>query len=107
MRTRVDPEEVAELLRGCTMELKSRGRIHSLVIVWSRVHEADLPIALDTPLLLLPFRPTSDQSAARTFIRNFFVPPAGQGYLRGHELQHELRLTEPMVRTSSWSLSSG
>ena len=27
-RTRVDPEEVAELLHGCTAELKLRGRIH-------------------------------------------------------------------------------
>ena len=26
LRTRVDPEEVFELLRGCTQELKSRGR---------------------------------------------------------------------------------
>lgn len=25
LRTRVDPEEVAELLRGCTAEIKSRG----------------------------------------------------------------------------------
>jgi hypothetical protein len=25
LRTRVDPEEVVELLRGCTQELKSRG----------------------------------------------------------------------------------
>lgn len=25
LRTRVDPEEVAELIRGCTTELKSRG----------------------------------------------------------------------------------
>jgi hypothetical protein len=31
LRTRVDPEEVVELLKGCTQELKSRGqctRIH-------------------------------------------------------------------------------
>jgi len=26
LRTRVDPEEVVELLRGCTQELKSRGQ---------------------------------------------------------------------------------
>jgi hypothetical protein len=25
LRTRVDPEEVVELLKGCTVELKSRG----------------------------------------------------------------------------------
>jgi hypothetical protein len=51
------------------------------------------------PFLLLPFRPTSDPSAARTFIRHYFdntsVP------LRGWELEQELRLTEPMVRGKS------
>ncbi|KAG9237347.1 hypothetical protein BJ875DRAFT_438507 [Amylocarpus encephaloides] len=76
-RTTVEPEEVQELLRGCTLELKSR--------------------ALDVPLLLLPFRPTSDPSAARNFIRHFFdrsVP------LYGEALAHELRLTEPMVLCS-------
>ncbi|CZS98853.1 related to morphogenesis-related protein MSB1 [Rhynchosporium agropyri] len=75
MRTSVDPEEVQELLRGCTLELKSR--------------------ALDTPFLLLPFRPTSDPSAARSFVRNFF----DRG-LKGEMLAQELRLTEPMVLCS-------
>lgn len=28
-RTRVDPEEVAELLHGCTAEIKSRGMSHA------------------------------------------------------------------------------
>lgn len=28
-RTRVDPEEVAELLHGCTAEIKSRGMSHT------------------------------------------------------------------------------
>ncbi|PQE20349.1 hypothetical protein CJF30_00001656 [Rutstroemia sp. NJR-2017a BBW] len=72
-RTSVEPEEIQELVRGCTVELKSR--------------------ALDTPFLLLPFRPTSDPSAARTFIRNFF----DRGNLRGDALAQELLLTEPMV----------
>jgi hypothetical protein len=27
LRTRVDPEEVVELLKGCTQELKSRGAV--------------------------------------------------------------------------------
>lgn len=49
--------------------------------------------ALDTPFLLLPFRPTSDPSAARTFIRHFF----DRGQLHGAALEQELRLTEPMV----------
>ncbi|KAI9835689.1 MAG: hypothetical protein M1819_001866 [Sarea resinae] len=76
-RSDVHPEEVQELLRGCTQEMKSR--------------------ALDTPFLLLPFRPDSDPSAARTFIRNFFNQVAGKAELRGGQLQHELRLTDPMV----------
>ncbi|KAH9212733.1 hypothetical protein DL95DRAFT_174712 [Leptodontidium sp. 2 PMI_412] len=74
-RVTVDPEEVQELLRGCTLELKSR--------------------ALDTPFLLLPFRPTSDPSAARSFVRNFF-----ERGLYGEMLAQELRLTEPMVLCS-------
>jgi hypothetical protein len=58
-------------------------------------------LALDMPFMLLPFRPTSDPSAARTFIRNFF--DKGQA-LHGDYLTQELRLTEPMVKSySSWS----
>ncbi|KAH6609280.1 hypothetical protein Trco_002626 [Trichoderma cornu-damae] len=73
-RTTVEPEEIRELLRGCTEELKSRG--------------------LDHPFFLLPFRPTSNPSAVRTFIRNFFSqePPIG-----GEALLQELRMAEPMV----------
>ncbi len=51
-------------------------------------------IALDMPFLLLPFRPTSDPSAARTFIRNYFDRAQS---LYGEVLAQELRLTEPMV----------
>ncbi|CAL3972307.1 hypothetical protein PZA11_004544 [Diplocarpon coronariae] len=76
-RTSVDPEEVQELLRVCTVELKSR--------------------ALDTPFLLLPFRPTSDPSAARSFVRSFFNRSQR---LHGEMLAQELRLTEPMVLCS-------
>ncbi|KAL3425331.1 morphogenesis protein [Phlyctema vagabunda] len=87
-RTTVDPDEIQELCRGCTLELKSR--------------------ALDTPFLLLPFRPTSDPSAARTFIRRFF--DKGQR-LYGATLEQELRLTEPMVLCSvvkwCWSRLAG
>ncbi|RFU74255.1 hypothetical protein TARUN_7980 [Trichoderma arundinaceum] len=73
-RKTVEPEEIRELLRGCTEELKSRG--------------------LDHPFFLLPFRPTSNPSAVRTFIRNFFSqdPP-----ISGEVLLQELRMTEPMV----------
>ncbi|KAI9698449.1 MAG: hypothetical protein M1836_004030 [Candelina mexicana] len=79
LRKELDPEEIHELLRGCTQEMKSR--------------------ALDTPFLLLPFRPTSDPGAAKTFVRNFFNATAeNSGHFRGEHLKQELRLTEPMVR---------
>ncbi|KFX88193.1 hypothetical protein O988_09126, partial [Pseudogymnoascus sp. VKM F-3808] len=87
-RTSVEAEEVQELLKGCTIELKSR--------------------ALDVPFFLLPFRPTSDPSAARTFIRNYFD---GKHALHGEGLLQELRLTEPMVLCSvvkwCWSRLAG
>ncbi|KFY87465.1 hypothetical protein V500_06940 [Pseudogymnoascus sp. VKM F-4518 (FW-2643)] len=87
-RTSVEAEEVQELLKGCTIELKSR--------------------ALDVPFFLLPFRPTSDPSAARTFIRNYFD---GKQALHGDNLLQELRLTEPMVLCSvvkwCWSRLAG
>ncbi|KAI0178566.1 DUF1708-domain-containing protein [Hypoxylon sp. FL1284] len=73
-RTSVDPEEIQELVGRCTEELKAR--------------------ALDLPFLLLPFRPTSDPSAVRTFIRHYF--DAAQN-VRGEALARELRMTEPMV----------
>ncbi|OLN84364.1 Morphogenesis-related protein MSB1 [Colletotrichum chlorophyti] len=73
-RKTVEPEEIQDLIKRCTEELKSR--------------------ALDHPFLLLPFRPTSDPSAVRTFIRHFFD---GNQPLRGEFLSQELRMTEPMV----------
>lgn len=51
--------------------------------------------ALDLPFLLLPFRPTSDPSAVRTFVRHFFDHTQP---VRGDSLAQELRMTEPMVR---------
>ena len=48
------------------------------------------------PFLLLPFRPASDPSAARTFIRNFFSLERGS-VLEGEALMQELRMTEPPV----------
>ncbi|KAJ5725827.1 uncharacterized protein N7483_007184 [Penicillium malachiteum] len=57
--------------------------------------------ALDTPFLLLPFRPSSDPSAARTFIRNYFNQSFDQGApVSGDGLMQELRLNEPMVLCS-------
>lgn len=67
-----------------------------------------LTTALDVPFFLLPFRPTSDPSAARTFIRNFFD---SKQHMRGDYLAQELRLTEPMVLCSvvkwCWSRLAG
>ncbi|KAI1433831.1 hypothetical protein GGR50DRAFT_665970 [Xylaria sp. CBS 124048] len=74
-RTSVDPDEVQDLVHRCTVELKSR--------------------ALDIPFLLLPFRPTSDPSAVRTFIRHFFDHENHS--MHGEALSQELRMTEPMV----------
>ncbi|CAI7671190.1 unnamed protein product [Penicillium manginii] len=80
-RTEVSPEEVADLVRGCSQELKAR--------------------ALNVPFLLLPFRPTSDPSAARTFIRNYFNQSFERGApVAGDGLMQELRLNEPMVLCS-------
>ncbi|KAL2270204.1 hypothetical protein VTJ83DRAFT_2388 [Remersonia thermophila] len=77
-RKSVEPEEVQELIRLGTEELKSRG--------------------IELPFLLLPFRPTSDPSGVRTFIRHFFDGKDGAGVaLRGEALAQELRMTEPMV----------
>ncbi|POR38978.1 Morphogenesis-like protein MSB1 [Tolypocladium paradoxum] len=73
-RKTVEPEEIHELLHCCTEELKARG--------------------LDLPFLLLPFRPTSDPSAVRTFIRHFFDHAFA---FKGDALLQELRMTEPMV----------
>lgn len=56
------------------------------------------PTALDIPFFLLPFRPTSDPSAVRTFVRHFFDKQNGGPAIRGEALQQELRMTEPMVR---------
>ncbi|KAI5798813.1 hypothetical protein EDC01DRAFT_16569 [Geopyxis carbonaria] len=89
LRTEVAPEEVQELLRGCTHEVKLRG--------------------LSTPFLLLPYRPNTDTSAARTLIRSFFNPQSEP--LTGAFLQQELRLTEPEVLCSAikwcWSRLPG
>ncbi|KAH6619549.1 hypothetical protein B0J18DRAFT_247732 [Chaetomium sp. MPI-SDFR-AT-0129] len=76
-RKTIEPDEVQQLLRFCTEELKAR--------------------ALDLPFLLLPFRPTSDPSAVRTFVRHFFDGKDGGQLIRGEALAQELRMTEPMV----------
>ncbi|PKY08033.1 hypothetical protein P168DRAFT_7250 [Aspergillus campestris IBT 28561] len=80
-RTEVAPEEVQDLLRACTKELKAR--------------------ALQIPFLLLPFRPSSDASAARSFIRNYFDQSFKNGApVTGETLSRELRLSDPTVLCS-------
>ncbi|EMR69007.1 putative morphogenesis protein [Eutypa lata UCREL1] len=76
-RSSVEPEEIQELVRRCTEELKARG--------------------LDIPFLLLPFRPTSDPSAVRNFVRHFFDHETHN--LSGEALAQELRMAEPMPRS--------
>jgi hypothetical protein len=50
--------------------------------------------------VLLPFRPTSDTSASRNFVRNFFKAAyEGNRQYTGEGLATELRLTEPLVGT--------
>ncbi|PHH67037.1 hypothetical protein CDD81_4432 [Ophiocordyceps australis] len=87
-RTTVEADEIHELLHCCTAELKAR--------------------ALDLPFFMLPFRPTSDPSAVRTFIRQFFSQKLS---LRGEALLQEIRMTEPMVIAGvtkwCWSRLSG
>ena len=98
-RKQVEPEEVQELLRGCTVELKSRGRFTVPTVKFgcycARLMAVFLVSALDMPFLLLPFRPASDPSSARGFIRNYFSE-RGE-HLVGERLEQELLLTEPMV----------
>ena len=54
--------------------------------------------ALDIPFLLLPFRPSSDPSAARTFVRNYFLPQTDREALRGTALANEVKMTDVMVQ---------
>ncbi|KAM3532671.1 hypothetical protein NHJ13051_000134 [Beauveria bassiana] len=90
-RASVEPDEIDELIRCCTQEIKSRG--------------------LDHPFLLLPFRPTSNPSGVRTFIRNFFGKDGLDAPIHGERLQQEVRIAEPMVLASvlkwCWSRLQG
>jgi hypothetical protein len=80
--------------------------VHESVQVYGGVTQANVCplLALDMPFMILPFRPTSDPSAARTFIRNFF--DRGQA-LHDEYLTQELRLTEPMVKFKFMFLGTG
>ncbi|KAF4555993.1 Hypothetical protein D9617_2g059600 [Elsinoe fawcettii] len=77
------PEEVEDLLNACTSEMKSRAA------------------ALDTPFLLLPFRPKGDISTARTFIQDYYrANNKGSSDFKGESLRRELRLTETEILCS-------
>lgn len=55
--------------------------------------------ALDTPFLLLPFRPESNLNLVQSFIRRFFQRGHGAYEVkRVQDLYHELRLSDLMVR---------
>ena len=95
-RKEVEPEEIQELLRVCTYELKSRGDLRDPSLKAMTNTDVTTNLALDMPFLLLPFRPASDPSAARTFIRNFFSMEKGAD-MKGERLEQELILIEPMV----------
>ncbi|KAJ4345299.1 uncharacterized protein N0V89_011429 [Didymosphaeria variabile] len=80
-RKEVAPDEIQELIHVCTREMKSR--------------------ALDIPFILLPFRPTSEPSAARNFVRNFFrANYEGSRQFTGEGLAQEVRLAEPLTLCS-------
>lgn len=56
------------------------------------------------PFMLLPFRPASDTSASRNFVRNFFrAAYEGTGQFSGEQLAQELRLMAPLVYYPSLS----
>ena len=75
--------------------MKSRGRCQPALAI---TVVTNLATAIDMPFILLPFRPTSDTSASRNFIRNFFKAEyEGTRQFRGEGLAQELRLAEPLV----------
>jgi len=106
-RKHVAPEDVQELIHECTQEMKSRGVCARKILPepWlgsSLIHIADLTFAaaMDTPFLLLPFRPGSDTPASKSFIKYFYRSKHnGSNDYCAAGLQRELRLTEPIVRT--------
>ncbi|KAI9376307.1 hypothetical protein BJX61DRAFT_539005 [Aspergillus egyptiacus] len=109
-RTEIAPEEVQQLLRACTQELKVRGmsiprpspkNMSQTPLLLVLIVSAFYLTALQTPFMLLPFRPSSDTVTARAFIRNYFAQSLKRGEpFAGDDLAQELRLTDPMVLCS-------
>ncbi|KAF3906312.1 hypothetical protein ABW20_dc0103363 [Dactylellina cionopaga] len=80
-KVQVSPDEICELTKACTAEIKSRG--------------------MTTPFFILPFRPTNEPSSARPFIRKYFSTERDfNGPMRGDRLTRELRLTDITVLCS-------
>lgn len=77
--TNVMPEEVQELIRICTSEIKSK--------------------ALDSPFVLLPFRPSSDHRVSRKIIRNYFND-GSKVQFSSDALSYELSFAEPQTLCS-------
>lgn len=69
----VKPVDVVDIVLYCTQEIKERG--------------------LSVPLLLLPFRPSSDNNATRNLVSQLLT----DGRMRGNILKGELGLTSVMV----------
>ena len=90
--TSVRREDVVELLKACCDELKARGPHPPKQRV---IIGLGLISGLDSPLFLLPFRPSSDLTSTRMFIRKYFE--GGRPSLRGWALSQELRLTDVLV----------
>lgn len=75
-------DEVGELIHACTQEMKARAE------------------ELDTPFVILPYRPDSATSSnpAKAFVQSFYQSNSdGDSRYTGPALQQELRLTETDV----------
>ena len=90
-------ESIQKRSRNCYIYVLQRSSHEVCGVAIDHVLDTDSTAGLDIPLLLLPFRPSSDPSAARTFVRNFFFPPNEREPLTGRALANELRMTEVMV----------
>ena len=62
------------------------------------------------PFVILPFRPIPQSTDCKNFIRNYFKSHyEGKDSYPGMGLQHDLKLTEPLVRLTEnvqWEISS-
>jgi hypothetical protein len=95
-RKEVQPEEVQELIHICTQEMKSRG-----MCLFNKKRcfaHANCCLALDMPLILLPFRPGLETIGAKNFIRQYFKARYESHIDPKALARRELMLMEPIVR---------